>query len=451
VLQAHKKKHPVMALILTYHKLSKEIGTYGDQWAKCWVTHPCKEEGWLNPGDGRLHPVYNPFDAETGRSSSEKPNGQNLPQDPEIRQCFIADPPDESIRICRSCLEECIEKFNNGNGGWLCTHCSVLYAIENTDPEEYVLVTADMSGAELRIIAELAGDPIWIGCFERGEDVHSVGTELLQGQKWIDATEEGCLYYKDNRKLKCDCKGHKKLRNGTKAINFLLAYGGGPNKLAQELGITVDEAVALMELHESMFPKVWSYLAKSGMSAKMTKKAFDLFGGRRLFPKPTVERAIQWCKDRREERLQLPPEVQEKNIAAFIVKNGKKPDKDTLFEITHRKPTQKEINSGLGALAGSIERQGKNHAIQGSNARIAKIAMGSGFDPDGKPYLWHTFGQFKARLIKFVHDELVVCCPKRFSGQVEALIKDAYKRAAAERMKLVIMESEANSSFYWEK
>lgn len=452
VLQAHKKKHPVMALILKYHKLSKEIGTYGDQWAKCWVTHPCKEEGWLNPGDGRLHPVYNPFDAETGRSSCEKPNGQNIPQVPEIRQCFTADAPDENIRICAFCnVETHGTKFDNQPWSYHCPKCEGWYGLEETLAEEFVLVTADMSGAELRIIAELANDPIWIGCFTRGEDVHSVGTELLQGQKWIDATEEGCLYYLDNKKLKCDCKGHKKLRNGTKAINFLLAYGGGPTKLAQELGITVDEAMALMELHESMFPKVWAYLNKSGMNAKMTKKAFDLFGGRRLFPKPTVERAIHWCQDRRAERLELPLEVREQNIAAFIVKHGKKPDKDTLFDITHRKPTQREINSGLGALAGAIERQGKNHAIQGSNARIAKIAMGSGFDPDGKPYLWHLFGQYKARLIKFVHDELVVCCPKRYSEQVAALIKDAYKRAAAERMKLVVMESEANISFYWEK
>jgi DNA polymerase I-like protein with 3'-5' exonuclease and polymerase domains len=77
--------------------------------------------------------------------------------------------------------------------------------------------------------------------------------------------------------------------------------------------------------------------------------------------------------------------------------------------------------------------------------------MGCGHSPDGQPYLWHTLRLYKARLIKFVHDELVIICPKRFSGQVEALIKDAYKRAAAERMKDVIMESEAKSSTFWEK
>jgi DNA polymerase I-like protein with 3'-5' exonuclease and polymerase domains len=414
VLQAHKKKHPVMALILKYHKLSKEIGTYGEQWAKCWVTHPCKEEGWLNPGDGRLHCQFNPFDAETGRSSSSQPNAQNLPQDPEIRQCFVADLPDE-------------------NG------------------EEQVLLTCDMSGAELRLIAELAGDPIWIGCFERGEDVHSVGTEILQGQKWIDATEEGCLYYKDGKKLKCECKGHKKLRNRTKAINFLLAYGGGPQKLAQELGIEVEEAMSLMNLHEETFPAVWAYLAKSGQSAKMTKKAFDMFGGRRLFPQPTADRAIEWCKEKKEDKLQLPLEVQEKNIAEYTVKNGKRPSGEILYELTHRKPTQKEINSGLGALAGSIERQGKNHCIQGSNARIAKKCFGSGFDPEGKPYLWHLLPQWRATYRKFVHDEIVISCPKVNAQLVAEAIKDCIKRAAAEVMKSVIMESECNISYYWEK
>ena len=63
------EKIPVMKLIREYHGLSKEIGTYGDAWAQIWTTHPCKEEGWLHPGDGRLHCEFNQYDAETGRSS----------------------------------------------------------------------------------------------------------------------------------------------------------------------------------------------------------------------------------------------------------------------------------------------------------------------------------------------------------------------------------------------
>jgi DNA polymerase I-like protein with 3'-5' exonuclease and polymerase domains len=77
--------------------------------------------------------------------------------------------------------------------------------------------------------------------------------------------------------------------------------------------------------------------------------------------------------------------------------------------------------------------------------------MGCGYSPDGQPYLWHTFPQYKARLIKFVHDELVVHSPKRFAKQVAALIGDAFKRAAAERMRNVIMEFDYNIATYWKK
>lgn len=170
------------------HGLAKEIGTYGDQWAQEWATKPCKEEGWLHPGDGRLHCVFNQYDAETGRSSSEKPNGQNLPQDKEVRSCFIADAPNEFIRISDCCEADCsgkIEKCNDDVYGTRCSKCGELCTHH---AEEYVIVTADMSGAELRIIAELAKDPVWCGAFNRGEDVHSVGTEILHevaGSTWL--------------------------------------------------------------------------------------------------------------------------------------------------------------------------------------------------------------------------------------------------------------------------
>jgi DNA polymerase I-like protein with 3'-5' exonuclease and polymerase domains len=464
VLQAHKKKHPVMAAILKYHKLSKEIGTYGDAWAKTWVTHPCKEEGWLNPGDGRLHCVFNPFDAETGRSSSEKPNGQNLPQDKEVRQCFIADPPDENVRIsrCPKCGPvECVQIWGNVadpelEGKWRC-NCRMGWELHDTDPEEWVLVTADMAGAELRILAELAGDPVWIEAFKRNEDIHSVCAEMEFTAQWLAGQEDGCDYFKTNSATglpahqKCKCTVHKELRNKAKAPNFLIVYGGGPGKLAGELGISVDAASEIMALHEANFPSIWAYLLKSGTSAKMTKKAFDLFGGRRLFPKPTTERAIEWCKDRKEEKLRLPEWEQEKNIAAYILRHGTKPKGEDLYGITHRNPTQKEINSGLGALAGSIERQGKNHCVQGTNARIAKIAFGSGFDDNGKPFLWHLLPQWKARFVKFVHDEIVISCPRRFSQQVAAAVQDCIKRAAALKMKSVVMESDYSIGDTWQK
>ncbi len=59
--------------------------------------------------------------------------------------------------------------------------------------------------------------------------------------------------------LKCKCPEHVELRQKTKSINFLLCYGGGPDALADELGITVDAAKELMRQHEAAFPDVWGY------------------------------------------------------------------------------------------------------------------------------------------------------------------------------------------------
>ena len=77
--------------------------------------------------------------------------------------------------------------------------------------------------------------------------------------------------------------------------------------------------------------------------------------------------------------------------------------------------------------------------------------MGCGFDKDGKPYLWHTLSQFRAKVQNMVHDELVIGCPKRFGVQVAELIADAFKRAAAEVMSQVVMEADYHISSRWQK
>lgn len=328
---------------------------------------------------------------------------------------------------------------------------------DETKPEEMVIVTADMSGCELRIIAELSGDPVWIAAFAAGEDVHSVGTEILYAKEWPTLTEEGCAYFAINPETgkplhhKCSCKGHKKLRDATKAVNFLLAYGGGPDKLAESIGVTRDEAVALMQLHEKMFPKVWRYLERSGEDAKYKYKSFDMFRGRRLFPKPTPERAYQRAIDNFEEDLRLDEDEAAKNLKQFEERTGRRAIGEDRFKCTHREPTENEIKRAWGSLAGSVERQGKNHAIQGTNARIIKIAMSCGQHPDGYQYLWHTLPRYKARLIKMVHDELVVTCPRRFGQQVADLIGEAFKKAASEVMTKVEMQFDFKIDSHWSK
>lgn len=141
--------HPVIKTLRSFKKGKKDTGTYGIQWTLRWTTKPCSEEGWRHPGDGRLHCTYNQLEAETGRTSSSKPNAQNLPKDDEVRWCFICDPPNEKIRISCCCEEEA--EYTPGpyvGTSYTCPKCHMPCA---TKAEENVIVTVDMSGAELRI------------------------------------------------------------------------------------------------------------------------------------------------------------------------------------------------------------------------------------------------------------------------------------------------------------
>lgn len=449
------EKYGVMEAVRKYHGLAKQIGTYGDQWATEWKTKPCKEEGWLHPGDGRLHCTFNQYDAATGRSSSEKPNGQNIEADPEVRSCFVADPPNESIRISTCCEEDTLKSGGQADP-MIEQYCLACMKPCDTKPEEQSLITIDMSGAELCLIADMAEDPIWIGAFRRFEDVHSVGTELLYPDKWPKLALPDCAYYAKKedghpKRHKCKCPEHNKLRNATKACNFLIAYGGGPSKLAANIGCKAQEAKDLMATHRNAFPKIWEYLEKSGRNARILKKAFDIFGRRRLFPEPTFDLAREYAKTDREDKLRLDKAQAALNIETFESIHKRKPNKEELWTLTHRQPTNQEVNQAYQALHGSIDRQGKNHPVQSSNATIIKIAMGSGHCPEGNPYLWHVLPKYRARLIKMVHDELVISVPTRHSKQVAEIVGDCFKRAASERMKSVEMRCEYKISNHWEK
>ena len=411
---------PLIQTLRKFRKGKKDTGTYGLQWVQRWVTKPLAKEGWRHPMDGRLHCLFNQLEAETGRTSSSKPNAQNLPQDKEVRECFIADPPD------------------------------------NFSPEGYDLITIDLSGAELRIIAEMAQAKSWIQAFAKGQDIHSVSTEILYPEKWPALKEEGCAYYSLNeqgepKRKKCKCKGHSELRGQTKAVNFLLAYGGGPAALADAIGVTVEVAKELMKLHEERFPDIWSHLESSGKLAKSNREARDMYGRRRSFPVPTREMARQWWIDEREESLELSEAEKEASIFRFKSTNLREPNKEELHSLTHRNPTDKEVERAIWALNSSVERRGKNHPVQGTNASLVKRAIGCGADKDGKFYLWHLLPKYGAKLLSMIHDELIIQSPKRHSKEVAEIASDCFIRAGEEIMHSVRMESEYHIGPCWEK
>jgi hypothetical protein len=420
--------HPAIDALRDYREYDKQITTYGEEWITEWSTHPCNDEGWLSPFDGKLHSRYNQLAAETGRSSSDNPNGQNLPRDKECRKCFIAE-------------------------------------------IGYVYVTCDMSGAELRILAELSNAAIWIAAFVRGEDVHSVCCEILFPAEWLANADPDCTYYALSaegkpKHQKCKCKKHNARRDVTKTLNFGIAYGMVAATLARRANITIEEAELVIDAWMNRFADIWNYLEQSGRNARKYMKAFSMFGRRRIFLQPTKEKArakiVKYWKD----SIAYSPVVAEARINAWMEENKtevinkktgavtyklKKPVGEVKFWLTHREPTEAEITKSMRSMMSGIERQGKNLPMQATNIDIAKLAMGCGYDPQGKPYLFHILPKYNARLVKFVHDELVAACPEEHGQAVAAEIADAFKRAASEAMTKVTMEAEFNVAPYWAK
>lgn len=411
---------PLIQLLRSFREDGKTVSTYGLQWTQTWVTKPCKDEGWLHPFDGRLHCEFNQLLAETGRTSSSRPNAQNLPAEDDVRECFVANDPDEN------------------------------------SPEGYDIITIDLEGCELRIIAELSKEPSWIKAFNANQDVHSVSTEILEPEKWKAGTEADCAYFKLDtegkpERQKCECKAHKNLRKNTKAINFLLCYGGGPDALAMQLGITPEAAKELMRQHEQAFPFVWKYLKEAGEQAQRLNEARDMYGRRRLLPSPTWESSKAYYKDEHADRLQLSEEACTQNIFNFKAAYLKNPNEEETYKLTHREPNEYEIKQAMRGLWGSIGRRGKNHGVQGTNASLVKRAMSCGFDKDGRPYLWHILPQYGARLLSMVHDELQILARKSNSKEVAELVANAFLRAGEEVIKSVRMTSDYHIANHWQK
>lgn len=370
----------VIDLLRLYRSTDKMLTTYG----RSWVVTPEQakeqglEKGFINPFTGRIHSNIMQLGAATARTTSSNPNVQNLPRDSVYRFCFVS------------------------RAG-------------------HKLVTVDMSGAELRILAELSKEPVWVEAFKNGWDVHSIGAAIVFGQEWIDGTEDGCSFA--SKKLKCSCKRHKELRQIAKTINFMLAYGGGPQKLADEEGLTFDEADEIIsKKYKPAFPTVTKYLEKIGEEASTYLESRCITGFRRRWNKPTWDQA--------------------KARAAADHKKFKKPGA----------PGPEDIRRKYSGFFGAIRREGMNAPIQGANAEFLKLSMGCGFDSNGKPFLWHTLWPvYKAMMVSEVHDELITEAPDEVAEEVKETVGDAFIRASAEWMKTVAMDYEGSVGDRWEK
>jgi DNA polymerase-1 len=207
--------HPIARALLLYREANKIVSTYGDAFLSR-----------IDPRTGRIHATFFPLGASTGRVSSRDPNLQNLPSDERFHKCLRA-------------------------------------------PRGRMLVTADYATCELRIVAEMARDPVFLRAFEAGEDLHSTVASTMFGKK-VSKTENA------------------ELRQRAKAINFGLVYGMGAPSLAMSLNVPVDEGERLLQQYFKTFPRIRDYLEGSVDTALRKGFAETLLGRRLVFDKETL-------------------------------------------------------------------------------------------------------------------------------------------------------------------
>ena len=213
VLEELAQSHPLPARLLEYRALSKLKSTYLDALPLV-----------VDPRDGRVHTTFNQAGAATGRLSSSNPNLQNIPmrspQGREIRRAFVA-------------------------------------------PEGRVLVGADYSQIELRVMAHLSGDPNLIEAFRSGEDVHASTARKVFGVTGeLDPA----------------------LRARAKVVNFGVMYGMGPRSLSQQMGIGLTEAQEFIRGYFRVYARVRAFLDATLEEARRRGYVETLFGRRRYLP-----------------------------------------------------------------------------------------------------------------------------------------------------------------------
>jgi len=214
VLEKLKDRHEIVDYVLHYRTLAKLKGTYTDGMLSV-----------INPEDGRIHTTFRQTLTQTGRLSSVEPNLQNIPVRTELGR--------EMRRFF-------------------------------TAPEEKVLVDADYSQIELRVLAAVSGDEKLIQAFTSGEDIHTLTASEVFGIPVNIVTPA--------------------MRKHAKAVNFGIVYGISAFSLADDIGVTRKEADEYIKTYFARYPKIKEYLDNCKEQAKDTGYVTTLFGRRRYVP-----------------------------------------------------------------------------------------------------------------------------------------------------------------------
>ena len=213
VLEELRDKHPVIDHIIKYRQLTKLSSTYVDGLLKTVAE------------DGRIHSIFRQTETRTGRISSTEPNMQNIPVRTELgremRKFFTAD-------------------------------------------EGRILLDADYSQIELRIMAHMCGDKNMQQAFKEGLDIHTMTAAQVFDMPPVMVTSS--------------------MRSAAKAVNFGIIYGIGAFSLSKDIGVSVAEANKYIKSYLSNYPEVEKFMEKTVSEARETGYVTTMYGRRRYVP-----------------------------------------------------------------------------------------------------------------------------------------------------------------------
>ncbi len=214
VLEALADEHPLPGIVLEHRAIAKLKGTYVDALPRL-----------VHPQTGRIHTRWSQAVAATGRLSSQDPNLQNIPIRSDlgklIRKAFIA-------------------------------------------PKGHVILSADYSQIELRVLAHLSHDPLLVDAFRTGQDVHVRTAMEVFGVDAAGVTEE--------------------MRRRSKTVNFGVIYGMGEVALAKRLSIPRAEASSFIQRYFERYKGVHDFMERTMVEARRSENVLTLLGRRRHLP-----------------------------------------------------------------------------------------------------------------------------------------------------------------------
>lgn len=314
-------------------------------------------------GDGRLHGQFNQADTVTGRFASKEPNLQNLPA--RARRLIVA-------------------------------------------PKGKVIVGIDFSQIEPRLLAHLSGDESMINAYVEGRDLY-----VEMAMKVFRLDREYCL---DGQ---YDPTGTFQPRKAIKAVLLGIMYGMGEKSLADNIGVTEERAVEIIQDFFDAFPKVKAFIDSKHEHAEKHEFVQTMYGRKRRFPEHRINaKKYKALMKKAEQKL------------------GRKP-KDFIWDEKGLDYNTKASIWEVGKVYHVVNRQSVNATIQGSAADVMKLAM---------ILLYEYCLKMGYKMVATVHDEVLIEVPETITRDevhtLEAIMKDCIKVS-------VPMKVDAEMSFRW--